>query len=190
MSLVLSATVSVAQTGFQFASTALTTTLNEEPAVCADGVPVLPGGGARSGGLAGHEDLELGEGAGVDRRRGTRVGRHRSVRDVGCGERLRARRLRRDRERLRAGDECGVGRERGVGVGGGDADGVGGADDVPVRVDRVYGDGEGRPRGLGGGAAGLTGGAARGCGFARQQDLQLAEGGRHDGDRAARAGIR
>src|SRR5664279_3319279 len=36
VSLVLSATVSVAVTGFQFASTALTVTLNEEPAVWAE----------------------------------------------------------------------------------------------------------------------------------------------------------
>ena len=35
-------TVSVDETGFQFASTALTVTLNAEPAVCADGLPVLP----------------------------------------------------------------------------------------------------------------------------------------------------
>ena len=42
VSLVLSATVSVEPTGFQFASTALTVTVNEEPAVSADGVPVLP----------------------------------------------------------------------------------------------------------------------------------------------------
>src|SRR4051812_31405856 len=41
-SLVLSATVSVAETGFQFASTALTVTLNDAAAVCADGLPVLP----------------------------------------------------------------------------------------------------------------------------------------------------
>src|SRR5712691_4474049 len=41
-SLVLSATVSVELTGFQFASTAFTVTLTEEPAVCAEGLPVLP----------------------------------------------------------------------------------------------------------------------------------------------------
>jgi len=35
-------TLSVELTGFQLASTALTVTLNEEPAVCALGVPVLP----------------------------------------------------------------------------------------------------------------------------------------------------
>ena len=35
-------TVSVEVTGFQFASTALTVTLNVAPAVCAYGVPVLP----------------------------------------------------------------------------------------------------------------------------------------------------
>src|SRR5664279_734871 len=35
-------TVSVELTGFQFASTELTVTVKEEPAVCADGVPVLP----------------------------------------------------------------------------------------------------------------------------------------------------
>src|SRR5712691_7443345 len=42
VSLVPIETVSVALTGFQLASTALTVTLNEEPAVCALGVPVLP----------------------------------------------------------------------------------------------------------------------------------------------------
>ncbi len=41
-SLVLSATVSVAETGFQFASTALTVTVKLAAAVCALGVPVLP----------------------------------------------------------------------------------------------------------------------------------------------------
>src|SRR5947209_892579 len=35
-------TVSVELTTFQLASTAFTVTLNDEPAVCADGVPVLP----------------------------------------------------------------------------------------------------------------------------------------------------
>src|SRR6185437_3378796 len=35
-------TVSVELTTFQFASTALTTTLKAPPAVCADGLPVLP----------------------------------------------------------------------------------------------------------------------------------------------------
>ena len=35
-------TVSVELTGFQLASTALTVTLKLLPAVCADGVPVLP----------------------------------------------------------------------------------------------------------------------------------------------------
>src|SRR6476469_4858995 len=35
-------TVSVELTGFQLASTALTMTLNDEPAVCGDGEPVLP----------------------------------------------------------------------------------------------------------------------------------------------------
>src|SRR6185312_640765 len=35
-------TVSVEETGFQFASTALTVTLNDDPAVCAFGAPVLP----------------------------------------------------------------------------------------------------------------------------------------------------
>src|SRR3954470_20153875 len=41
-SLGLSATVSVAETGFQFASTALTVTLNDAAAVCADARPVFP----------------------------------------------------------------------------------------------------------------------------------------------------
>ena len=36
------AIVSVEVTGFQLASTALTVTVNDAPAVCADGVPVLP----------------------------------------------------------------------------------------------------------------------------------------------------
>src|SRR2546428_671392 len=36
------ATVSVLLTTFQFASTAFTVTVNEEPAVCAEGEPVLP----------------------------------------------------------------------------------------------------------------------------------------------------
>ena len=53
------------------------------------------------------------------------------------GERRGAGGLRGDRERLGAGDERGVGRERRVRVGRGDADGVGRADEVPVRVDRV-----------------------------------------------------
>ena len=105
----------------------------------------LAGGGAGCGGLAGHQDLQLRERAGVDRRGRARVRGHRAVRDVGRGEGLRAGRLRRDRERLGAGDERGVRGQRRVGVGGGDADGVGGADDVPVRVDRVDGDVEGRP---------------------------------------------
>jgi hypothetical protein len=42
VSLELSATVSVADTGFQFASTALTVALKLPPAVCAEGLPVLP----------------------------------------------------------------------------------------------------------------------------------------------------
>ena len=42
VSLVLRATVSSAETGFQLASTALTVTLKAPPAVCALGVPVLP----------------------------------------------------------------------------------------------------------------------------------------------------
>ena len=42
VSLELIATVSVEVTGFQFASTALTVALKLPPAVCADGLPVLP----------------------------------------------------------------------------------------------------------------------------------------------------
>ena len=42
VSLVLSATVSEDETGFQLASTALTVTVKLPPAVCALGVPVLP----------------------------------------------------------------------------------------------------------------------------------------------------
>src|SRR6266702_1602513 len=44
MSLELIATVSLVLTTFQFASTALTVTVKAVPAVCADGVPVLPMG--------------------------------------------------------------------------------------------------------------------------------------------------
>ena len=102
-------TVSVELTTFQFASTALTMTLKEPPAVWADGRAGLAGGGARGGGLAGEEDLELREGAAVDRRRRARVGGHRAVGDVGRREGLRAGRLRGDGERLGAGDERGVG---------------------------------------------------------------------------------
>ena len=63
-------TVWVEETGFQFASTALTVTENGVPAVRADGVPVLPGRAARRGGLAREEELELAERARVDGDRG------------------------------------------------------------------------------------------------------------------------
>ena len=80
VSLVLSATVSVEVTGFQLASTALTVTLKAPPAVCARRRAGLAGGGAGGGGLAREQDLELREGAGVDRRGRAGVGGHRAGR--------------------------------------------------------------------------------------------------------------
>ena len=68
-------TVSVEETGFQFASTALTVTLKLPPAVCARRRAGLAGGGAGGGGLAREQDLELAEGAGVDRGGRARVRR-------------------------------------------------------------------------------------------------------------------
>ena len=92
VSLVLSATVSVAETGFQLASTALTVTLKLPPAVCARRRAGLAGGGARRGGLAREEELKLRERAGVDRRRRARVGGFGAVACVGRGDGRRRRR--------------------------------------------------------------------------------------------------
>ena len=110
---------------FQLASTALTVTLNEPPAVCAVGVPVLPvavpgaavSPGSRIWSFANAPALIV-----VD---GLVFAVFAPLRDVGRGEGRRAGRLRRDREGLRAGDERGVGGQRGVRVGRGDADRVG-----------------------------------------------------------------
>ncbi len=60
-------TVSVDETGFQFASTALTVTVNAEPAVCADGAAGLAGSGAGGGRLTRQQELQLRERAGNDR---------------------------------------------------------------------------------------------------------------------------
>ena len=61
-------TVSVELTGFQFASTATTVTLNDAAGRLRVRRAGLAGRGARGGGLAGQQDLQLGERAGVDRR--------------------------------------------------------------------------------------------------------------------------
>ena len=121
-------TVSVELTTFQLASTALTVTEKEAPAVRLRRRAGLARGGARGGGLAREQDLQLGERAAVDRGGRARVRGLRAVRDVGGREGRRAGGLRGDGEGLGAGDERGVGRQRRVGVGGGDADGVGRAD--------------------------------------------------------------
>ena len=159
--------MSVELTRFQLASTALTVTLNEPPAVCALGVPVLPEAvpgaavspGSRICSLANAPALIVVDGlvlAVIEP----------FVMSVD-GERRRAGRLRGDGERLRAGDERGVGGQRGVRVGRGDPDGVGRADDVPVGVDRVDGDVERAAGGLRGRRAGLAGGGAGRGGLAR-----------------------
>ena len=103
-------TVSVELTRFQFASTALTVTLNEVPAVCADGVPVLPvavpgaavSPGSRICSFANAPALIV-----VD---GLVFAVIAPLRDVRRREGRGAGGLRRDREGLRAGDECGVAR--------------------------------------------------------------------------------
>ena len=99
-------TVSVEETRFQFASTALTVTLNGARGL-RGGRAGLAGRGTGRGGLTRHQDLQLRERAGVDRRRRAGVRRHRAVRLIGGGDRRRAGRLEDQRERLRAGDECG-----------------------------------------------------------------------------------
>ena len=80
------ATVSVEVTGFQFASTALTVTVN----ALARGLGGRRAGLARRragcGGLSREQDLQLGERASVDRRRRARVGRLRAVGAVGRRE--------------------------------------------------------------------------------------------------------
>ena len=183
-------TVSVIElTRFQFASTALTVTLNAPPAVCAVGVPVLPVAVPGAAVSPGRRIWSLRERGGVDRRGRARVGGHRAVADVGRGERLRAGGLRRDREAscvpatsaALAGSVAFASLEV-------MRDGVGGGDRVPVGVDRVDGDVEAAAGGLRGRCAGLAGGGAGGGGLARQQDLKLGE--RAGVDRRRRARVR
>ena len=116
-SLEVSATVSVELTRFQLASTALTVTLKALPAVCALGVPVLPvavPGAAVSPGTRIWSFVNAPASIVVD---GLVFGllapsvTSVAVR-VGAAGGLGG-----DRVGLRAGDECGVGRERRVRVG-------------------------------------------------------------------------
>ena len=110
------ATVSVEVTGFQFASTALTVTLNAEPAVCALGVPVLPEavpGAAVSPGSRIWSFANAPASIVVD---GLVFAVIEPLLMSVDGERRGAGGLRGDGEGLRAGDERGVRRQRRVGV--------------------------------------------------------------------------
>ena len=137
------ATVSVAVTTFQFASTALTVTLKAPPAVWADGVPVLPLAVPGAAVSPGRRIWSFANAPGsivVDGLVFAVIDPLLMSVDVNVAVPTV---FAVTREALRAGDECGVRRQGGVGVGGRDADGVGRVDRVPVRVDGVHRDGEG-----------------------------------------------
>ena len=118
-------TVSVLLTTFQFASTALTVTLNGVPAVCAGRRPGLAGRRAGRGGLAGHQDCSFANAPAI-----TVIAALvfavfvPSVMSVAVTV-YEPCRLQRDAEGLRAGDQRRIGRQRRVRVARRDADRVG-----------------------------------------------------------------
>src|SRR5207247_2020747 len=152
----------------------------------------LAGGRARRGGFTRHQQLQLGEGARIDRHGRTGIGALAAVGRIRSGQGLRAGGLERDAQSPGAGNQscvCGQGR---VGVTRGNVHRVGdGTNHVPEIVHGVDGDVEGGGGGARGRRAGLAAGAARRGGFAWHQQLEFPKGRRTDdnvdGSRAGQA---